>query len=252
MWPAMSSLVIVHVASPARPTVILFLSAPEPCVPPTHAQSLAAYPAAGVSANVHASAFNVASESTGLVPDRSFPPVPSADSGKSATVFVPPLSFTTTLRKCSFGAMSSLVIVQVASPARPTVILFLSTPEPCVPPTQTQSLAAYPAAGVSDNVHVSAFNVASESTGLVPDRSFPPVPSADSGKSATVFVPPLSFTTTLRKCSFGAMSSLVIVQVASPARPTVILFLSTPEPCVPPTQTQSLAAYPAAGVSDNV
>ena len=48
----------------------------------------------------------------------------------------------TTLRRCSFGAMSSLVIVQVASPPTPTVILSLSRAGALLPPTQTQSEAA--------------------------------------------------------------------------------------------------------------
>jgi hypothetical protein len=56
---------------------------------------------------------------------------------KSATVAVPPLSFTTTLRRRKIGAMSSLVTVQVASPPIPTVMLEPS----CVPPSQTQALA---------------------------------------------------------------------------------------------------------------
>jgi hypothetical protein len=42
----------------------------------------------------------------------------------------------------SVAAMSLLVIVQVASPPMPTVILSLSAPVPWVPPWQSQSLAA--------------------------------------------------------------------------------------------------------------
>src|SRR3954451_10739148 len=94
---------------------------------------------------------------------------------------------------------------------------------------------------VSDSAQVSACTPAPESTGLVPVRSLLPAPSAFRGKSATVLVPPLLLVTTLRRCSLGAMSSLVIVQVASPPIPTVILFLSAPVACVPPTQLQSLA-----------
>ena len=85
---------------------------------------------------------------------------------------------------------------------------------------------------------MSAFSVDPLSTGLVPERSLEPAPSAESGKSATVFVPPLSFTTTLRRCSFGAMSSFVIVQVADwPAASVIELPF-----CVPPLHTNALAA----------
>ncbi len=82
---------------------------------------------------------------------------------------------------------------------------------------------------------MSAFRPEPESTGLVPDRSFAPVPSAVNVKSATVAVPPLSFTTTFRKCSFGAMSSLVIVHVTSWPVATVIALPS----CEPPSHTQA-------------
>ena len=80
---------------------------------------------------------------------------------------------------------------------------------------------------------MSAFRPAPESTGLVPDRSFAPVPSAVSVKSATVAVPPLSFTTTLRRCSFGAMSLLVIVQVRALAEADGDLVAVRAVPCVP-------------------
>ena len=202
----MSSLVIVQVASPPMPTVIC---APF-CEPPTHVQSDAAYPAGPDSPSANAPACSVGPESTGVTPVMSFAPAPSAVSVNADASAVPPLSFTTSLRRCSCGAMSSLVIVQVASPPMPTVIFAPSW----VPPTQFHALAAYPAWPVSDSTHVSAFRPAPESTGLVPDRSFEPAPSAVSVKSEVVAVPPLSLTTTLRRCSFGAMSSLVIVQVA--------------------------------------
>ena len=130
--------------------------------------------------------------------------------------------------------MSSFVIVHVASPPMPTVI---SAPS-CLPPTHVQSDAAYPARPLSDSAHVSAFRPAPESTGLVPDRSFEPAPSAASVKSGDVAVPPLSFTTTFRRCRIGAMSSLVIVHVASPPMPTVMLAPL----CEPPTQSHAPAA----------
>ena len=60
---------------------------------------------------------------------------------------------------------------------------------------------------------MSAFKEAPESTGLVPERSLLPVPLAVSVKSAAVAVPPLSLTIVLRRCSLGAMSLLVMVQV---------------------------------------
>ena len=82
---------------------------------------------------------------------------------------------------------------------------------------------------------------APELTGLVPDRSLVAVPFAVSVKSATVLVPPLSFTTILRRCSLGAMSSLVIVQVANPPIPTAMF-----DPLwVPPTQIQLPRCTPA-------
>ena len=91
---------------------------------------------------------------------------------------------------------------------------------------------------VSDSANVSACSVAPESTGVTPDRSFPPVPSAVSVKAEASAVPPLSLTTSLRRWSLGAMSSLVIVHVASPPTPSVML-----EPdCEPPTQDQLPAA----------
>ena len=78
----------------------------------------------------------------------------------------------------------------------------------CVPPTHVQALAVYPGWVVSDKANVSAFNVPSESTGLVPDRSLLPAPLAVNVKSSTVFVPPLSLITTLRRCRPGALSSM--------------------------------------------
>ena len=62
---------------------------------------------------------------------------------------------------------------------------------------------------------MSACRPAPESTGLVPEIVRLPVPSAVSVKSALTAVPPLSLVTILRGVSFGAMSSLVIVQVLS-------------------------------------
>ena len=67
----------------------------------------------------------------------------------------------------------------------------------------TQTPAAYPGMVVSDSVHVSGSRPAPESTGLVPERSFAPAPFAVSVKSCVVAVPPLSLTTTLRRCSCG-------------------------------------------------
>ena len=73
------------------------------------------------------------------------------------------------------------------------------------------------------------------------------VPAADKVKSATVAVPPLSFVTTLRRCNCGAMSLLVIVQVASWPLATVML-----EPlCEPPTHTQALAVYLPVAAADS-
>src|SRR5205823_943892 len=135
-----------------------------------------------------------------------------------ATVAVPPLSFTTTLRRCSSGAMSVLVIVQVASPPIPTVML-----DPLwFPPTQLHDPPECPARVVSDGAHGSDCRVPVESTGLVPDRSLVPVPSALRVKSSVVAVPPLLFTTTFSRCSFGGMSLLVMVQVALCPMPTVM------------------------------
>ena len=79
---------------------------------------------------------------------------------------------------------------------------------------------------------MSALRPAPESTGLVPDRSFAPVPLAVNVKFPTVAVPPLSLATTLRRWSFGAMSSFVMVHVASPPMPTVMVAPL----CEPPTQ----------------
>ena len=56
---------------------------------------------------------------------------------------------------------------------------------------------------VSDSVQVSGRSPLPESTGLVPERSLAPVPSAVRVKSCVVAVPPLSLTTTLRRCSCG-------------------------------------------------
>ena len=85
---------------------------------------------------------------------------------------------------------------------------------------------------------MSAFRPAPESTGLAPERSFAPEPFAVSVKSATVAVPPLSFTTTFRRWSFGAMSSLVIVHVTAVPSGTAI---DAPD-CVPPSQFHAPAA----------
>jgi hypothetical protein len=67
--------------------------------------------------------------------------VPVAVSVKSPTCFVPPLSFTTFLIRCSFGAMSLFVIVQTASSPSPRVT---ELPETAAPPffTQLQPLDA--------------------------------------------------------------------------------------------------------------
>ena len=73
----------------------------------------------------------------------------------------------------------------------------------------------------SDSVQVSDCSVPSESTGVVPERSLSSVPLAVRVKSVASASPPLSLTTTLRRCSFGAMSSFVIVQVADPPGGTV-------------------------------
>jgi hypothetical protein len=88
---------------------------------------------------------------------------------------------------------------------------------------------------------VSALSVAGLSTGLLPERSlFAFVPVAVSVKSLTVLVPPLSFTTFLIKCSFGAMSLFVIVQTASSPSPRLT---ELPDTGAPPflTQLQALA-----------
>src|SRR5262249_39006866 len=106
-----------------------------------------------------------------------------------------------------------------------------------LPPTQTQLPAAYPGWLVSESVQVSVFSVGLLSTGLVPERSLLPVPSAVSVKSLTVLVPPLSLTTTLRRCSLGATSSLVMVQVTLPPSGTVTVVLAAF--IVPPSHDHS-------------
>src|SRR5215470_16529066 len=80
---------------------------------------------------------------------------------------------------------------------------------------QDHALAVYfplaAADSVSDKAYVPAWKVAPLSTGDVPLSGVGP--EADKVKSATVAVPPLSFTTTLRRWSAGALSLFVTVQV---------------------------------------
>ena len=73
--------------------------------------------------------------------------------------------------------------------------------------------------------------VEEKSRAAEPVRAF-----ALSVKSAAVAVPPLSLLTVLTSVRSGAMSVFVIVQVASPARPSVMLAPL----CEPPVQTHVL------------
>ena len=90
-----------------------------------------------------------------------------------------------------------------------------------------------------------ALNPAPLSTGVVPDSGVGP--AADSVHAVATAVPPLSFTTSLRRCSCAGTSSLVIVHVADSVEPTVMLLPDW----VPPTHDQLLAVYPAGPDSDN-
>src|SRR5215470_4253394 len=106
---------------------------------------------------------------------------------------------------------------------------------------QDHALAVYfplaAADSVSDKAYVPAEKVAPLSTGEVPLSGVGP--EADKVKSATVAVPPLLLVTILRRCSAGALSSLVIVQVAlSPLARVMLAPL-----CEPPTQDHVLASY---------
>src|SRR6188768_175443 len=97
---------------------------------------------------------------------------------------------------------------------------------------------------VSESAHVSAWSAAPESTGLVPDRSLAPAPLAVNVKSDTFFVPPLSFVTTLRRWSFGALSLFVIEQTAVSPRPS---WIEAPSTACPPffTHDHAVGVYPA-------
>ena len=87
---------------------------------------------------------------------------------------------------------------------------------------------------------MSALKLAPLSTGVVPDRFVgeASAPVAVSVQSVAAAVPPLSLVMVLRRWSCGGLSLLLIVQVASCPFWSVIWVAS---PCVPPTQTQSLA-----------
>ena len=92
---------------------------------------------------------------------------------------------------------------------------------------------------LSLRAYVSALNEAPLLTGVGPERfdGALPVPSACSVHSVAAAVPPLSFVTVLRRCSDGALSLLLIVQVTSSPSPTVIEL----PPWLPPVQTHEPA-----------
>src|SRR5262245_20931895 len=93
---------------------------------------------------------------------------PEAEKVKSATVAVPPLSFTPTLRSCIPAPILHYALPILALSAFASVML-----EPfCVPPTHTHALAVYlpvaAADSVSDRAYVPAWKVPPLSTGDVP------------------------------------------------------------------------------------
>ena len=89
---------------------------------------------------------------------------------------------------------------------------------------------------------MSALKVEPLSTGSVPVRfvGVASAPVAVSVQSVLTAVPPLSLTTTLRRCRAGGLSLLVIVQVTCSAFARVILFGLTNAP--PPEQDQTVPA----------
>src|SRR4051794_12941624 len=106
----------------------------------------------------------------------------------------------------------------------------------CVPPWQTHSPLFPYTTLFRSSANVSAFKPAPESTGLVPDRSLAPAPSAVSVTSATVLVPPLSLTTTLRRCNAGRSEERRVGQEGSWPGPSETF----DQDCVPPWQTHAL------------
>ena len=97
-------------------------------------------------------------------------PVPVAVSVQAATRAVPPLSLVTVLSRLRPGALSLLLIVQVALSPSPTVILLMSAP---VPGYRRRRSSRRPCSrlgpGLSEGVGV-GLEVAPLSTGVVPDR----------------------------------------------------------------------------------
>ena len=150
---------------------------------------------------------------------------PVADNENAEAAAAPPSSFVTVLTSVSFGAISLLLMVQVAFWPSASVRF---EPE-SVPAEQAQALAVYPGTVASDSAYEPEFTEAPVTAALpvTPEIVVGPVAVRKTVLAANV--PPSSLVTVFTNVSVGEISLSLMVQLADcPSANTKLLPVNVP------------------------